>query len=368
MRFQCLTCVLLASLAYGQAAQPAPSPSTPPSAGAPAQPAATEKAPEVKVEATDTVITLKGFCADSSQQADACKTVITKEQFEKVVDALQPGMPPALRRQLATRYGYVLKMSSAAEKRGLDKSASFDQKMQFARMQILSQELSNALQADSQKVSDQDIAENYKKNEASYEQASFVRIFVPRTKQITNPVVKPKAGETAGAKAAVPKTPPPPTEAQKKAAEEAMTKFADTLRARAEKGEDFDVLQKEAFKMAGLPGNAINTKVDKARRNTLPPTHQSVMDLKPGEVSPVITDANNGHYIYKMISRETLTLEAVTPEIRKTMANQRYRDSMQSFQGNVDLNDAYFGATRTPGMPMPPRGPHANSEHAEDPD
>jgi hypothetical protein len=369
MRFQCLICVLLASLAYGQAAQSAPpSAAAPPAAGAQAQPAATEKAPEVKVEPTDAVITLKGFCADSSQQGDACKTAITKEQFEKVVDALQPGMPPALRRQLATRYGYVLKMSSAAEKRGLDKTPSFEQKMYFARMQILSQELSNALQADSQKVSDEDIAENYKKNEASYEQANFQRIFIPRSKQITNPPVKPKAGAAAGAKTAAPKTPPPPTEAQKKAAEDAMTKFADTLRERAEKGEDFDVLQKEAFKMAGLPGNAINTKVDKARRSTLPPTHQSVMDLKPGEVSQVITDANNGHYIYKMVSKETLTLETVTPEIRKTIANQRYRDSMQGFQGNVDLNDAYFGAARTPGMPMPPRGPHANSEHAEEPD
>lgn len=366
MRFQCLTCVLLAGLAYGQAAQPAPSSAaTPPAAGVQAQP---EKAPEVKVESTDAVITLKGFCADSSQPGDACKTAITKEQFEKVVEALQPGMPPALRRQLATRYAYVLKMSSAAEKRGLDKSPSFEQKMYFARMQILSQELSNALQADSQKVSNEDIADNYKKNEASYEQASFQRIFIPRSKQITNPVAKPKAGATAAAKTATPKTPSAPTEAQKKAAEEAMTKFADTLRARAENGEDFDVLQKEAFKMAGLPGNAINTKVDKARRSTLPPTHQSVMDLKAGEVSPVITDANNGHYIYKMISKETLTLEAVSPEIRKTIANQRYRDSMQSFQGNVDLNDAYFGAARTPGMPMPPKGPHANSEHAEDPD
>jgi hypothetical protein len=29
---------------------------------------------------------------------------------------------------------------------------------------------------------------------------------------------------------------------------------------------------------------------------------------------------------------------------------------MQNFQGNVDLNDAYFGPARNPGMPPPPRG------------
>ena len=74
MRFQYLVCLLLAGLAYGQAAPPAP----PPAAGAKAEqraPAAPDKAPEVKVGPDDTVITLKGFCADASQQGDACKTV-----------------------------------------------------------------------------------------------------------------------------------------------------------------------------------------------------------------------------------------------------------------------------------------------------
>ena len=74
-----------------------------------------------------------------------------------------------------------------------------------------------------------------------------------------------------------------------------------------------------------------------------------VMDLKPGEVSEVISDPNGGHYIYKMVSKETLTLEAVTPEIRKASPGQRYRDSMKRFQKDVELNDAYFGPARGPG-------------------
>ena len=81
----------------------------------------------------------------------------------------------------------MLRMSTAAEKRGLDKGPTFDEKMHFARMQILSQELSRALQDDSDKVSDADIEDYYKKNEASYEQATFARIFVPRAKQIVHP-------------------------------------------------------------------------------------------------------------------------------------------------------------------------------------
>src|SRR5208283_5316722 len=136
MRSQYLVCLLLAGLAYGQAAQPA----TPPAAGAKAAPAASaapEKAPEVKVGPDDTVITLKGFCADATQQGDACKTVITRAQFEKLADALQPNMPPARRQQLANFYAQILRMSTAAEKRGLDKGPTFDEMMRFARIQAL---------------------------------------------------------------------------------------------------------------------------------------------------------------------------------------------------------------------------------------
>jgi parvulin-like peptidyl-prolyl isomerase len=253
-----------------------------------------------------------------------------------------------------------------AEKRGLNKGPVFEEKMDFARMQILSQELSHALQEDSGKVTDGDIEDYYKKNEASYEQASMARIFVPRAKQIVPPVAKPKAGATASAKTSAPQ---PPTEAQKKAAEEAMTKVAANLRARAAKGEDPDKLQKEAYVAAGLSGNAPSTKMEKVRRTTLPANHQAVMDLKPGEVSEVISDTNSGSYIYKLVSKETLSLETVKPEIQKMISSQRYRDSMQGFQGNVDLNDAYFGPVKNPAMPPAPRGVRPPAPKGEnDPD
>ena len=99
MRFRCLVCLLIAGLisgqlSFAQAAPPA-SPAAPAGQSAPAAPpaGAPAAAPEVKVAPDDPVITLKGFCADSSLQGDACKTVITRAQFEKLVDALQPNMP-----------------------------------------------------------------------------------------------------------------------------------------------------------------------------------------------------------------------------------------------------------------------------------
>jgi hypothetical protein len=258
-------------------------------------------------------------------------------------------------------------MSSAAEKRGLDKNARFAEMMNFARMQILSQELSRALQDESTKVTDSEIEDYYKKNESSYVQASLARIFVPRAKQPVPAAAKPKAGATAPAK---PLPPQPPTPAQQKANEAAMKKTADTLHERAVAGEDPDKLQKEAYTAAGLPGNAPNTKMEKVRRTTLPVSQQSVMDLKPGEVSAVIADPNSGYYIYKLLSKETLSLDAAKVEIRNAISSQRYRDSMQAFQSpsNIDLNDAYFGPTRNPAMPMPPKGSKPAPQDEEDPD
>jgi hypothetical protein len=383
MLSRCLVCLLLAGLACGQAAPSA----TPPAAGAQAEPspaATPNKAAEVKVAPNDTVITIKNFCAaSSSQQGEACKTVITREQFEKVADAVQAKMSPALRRQVATSYSLMLKRAAAAEKRGLDKGPAYEEKMALARMQILSQELGRALQEDSGKVTDAEIEDYYKKNEASYEQAAFERIFVPRTKQIVPHAAPAKAGanpdlknpdlknpglKNPGTKATTGSAPPPPTEAQKKAAEAAMKKLAGEIQARAVKGEDPDKLQKEAFAAAGLPNNASNTKMEKVRRISLPANHQVVMDLKPGEVSAVISDPNGACYIYKLESKETMPLDTVKAEIRNQISSQRYRDSMQSFQSNVELNDAYFGPTQNHLVPPRPTGAEPSDQPAPDPD
>src|SRR5271170_1774041 len=258
MRFQCLVSLLLASLAYGQAAQPTP-------ATAKAEkiaPAATDKTPEVNVGPDDPVITVNDFCAEPAPPGTACKTVITRAQFEKLTEALQPGMSLSLRLNVANAYAHNLRMAAAAEKRGLDKTPAFEEEMRYARMQLLSQDLSRALQADADNISDADLADYYKKNEASYEEATLARIFVPRTKEVEDAHGEP--------------------DTQTKADEDAMTKVAADIRAQAVKGEDPNKLQVEAYTEAGIPRTISNTKMEKVRRAALPPQHETVMDLKPG--------------------------------------------------------------------------------------
>ncbi len=280
-------------------------------------------APAVAVGPDDAVITVNDFCADPTQTGTACKTVITRAQFEKLCEALQPGMSLPLRLNVANVYARNLRMAAAAEKRGLDKTPAFEEEMRYARMQLLSQDLSRALQAEASDITDTDLADYYKKNEASYEEATVARIFVPRAKE----------GEVAHGNG---------EDVQSKADEEAMAKLAADLRARAVKGEDPDKLQVVAYTEAGIPHTNSNTKMEKVRRDALPPQHEAVMDLKPGEVSEVFSDPGGAHFIYKMISKHTLTLEDAKAEIRATISSQRYRDSMKSFQGDVVFSDAYF--------------------------
>lgn len=307
-----LTCLL----APAQSAAQVPSPS-----GVTTQPTAIGEAAQSLVRPDDPVITIDGFCGDSAVQGSACKTVVTRAQFEKLIDALQPGMELPLRLKVANAYARNMRMAAAAEARGLDKTPAFEEEMRFARLQLLAQDLDRALKAEAGNIAEHETAGYYEKNKSSFAQATLARIFVPHSSQLA-----------AGAK----------DDAQKKAAADAMTELAADLRARAAQGEDMDKLQIEAYARAGIERTKVDTRLQNVWRATLPPQHESVMDLKPGDVSEVFSDPEGAHFIYKMISKETLTLEQAEPEIRREISTERYRDRMKAFQGNVVFSDAYF--------------------------
>jgi len=296
-------------IALGLVCQQSAQPATPP--------VAAQGAAEAIVAPEDPVITLNGFCADSGQQGSACRTVITRAQFDKLAEALQPGMPLPLRLTVANAYARNLKMSAAAEKRGLDKTAEFEEEMRYARMQLLSQDLNHAVQQEADNISDAEVGNYYQKNQASYEQASVARIFIPHAKQDA-------------------------TLAQTNSAEAKMTRVAAELRARAVSGEDPDKLQIEAYRQAGIARETVSTHIDNVRRASLPPAHEAVMDLKAGEVSEVFSDPQGAHFIYKMLSKRSLAIEDVRTEIRAAISSRRYRDAMKNYQGEVVFNDAYF--------------------------
>jgi len=214
-------------------------------------------------------------------------------------------------------------MAQEAEKRGLDKQPSFADRMRFARLQILSQELVRQIQEEAARVPEKDIADYYQRNSSNFQQAVVERIVIPNRRELKADAEGP--GEA-------------------KDSEDAMTKEAEALRVRAAAGEDFAKLQKEAYEFAGVSGNTEpNPNMGKLRRRGLPVAHASVFDLKPGEVSPLISDAT-GHYIYKIDSKEVQPLSAVKPEINNILRRERMQETLKSIQQRVttDVNNSYF--------------------------
>jgi parvulin-like peptidyl-prolyl isomerase len=366
--------------------QAAPSPSTKP-AEKPSSKAAPDKsdkdvAGSSSVAPSAAVITIDGVCdtpaaaaktGASAKPKAACKTVITRAQFEDLANALQPNMNPAMKKRLADVYPKMLVMAYEARKRGLESDPKYKQVLQFARLQILSQELSKSLKEESDKVPEADIEKYYKDNAPAFQQADLKRLFIPKDKQSdTGENAAEEADESQPEQKSAQKADQKPadqtktteaqktadqkkvdTEAQKKADEESMKKEADAIRARAAAGEDFDKLQKEAFEAASIKGTPPGTSIGKLTSNEIPVNHRAVLDLKPGDVSEIITEPN-GYYIYKVVGKGTKPLDQARDQIRATLAQQKMQDTVQKIQdeAKTSLNEAYFAAAPAmPGMP-----------------
>lgn len=393
-----LMCVLLGTLAWGQAQAGTPAPSsgaapaastggqtqTPAPAAQSAQApaagnAAPAAAPAPEVAPTAPVLTIKGVCPATAPKAKTaapgtkstaaakepakslanCETVITRAEFEKMASGIAPNMTLQLKRQLASVYPRLLVMSEEAEKHGLQNSPQYKEGMKFARMQILTNEMQRSIQEEAEKVSQQEIADYYKQNPEAYQQYSLERLYVPRTKEAAEEA---EANEKKGSEKE--------TEQQEKAKQEQdeqeMSKLAESLRARAAAGEDFAKLQQEAFTAAARKAEPLAVSMPNVRRSKLPPSHAPVFELKPGEVSVVYSDAG-GYSVYKMVSKEPVPLDQVKEEIRGTLRTQRLHNAMDKVQNSfkTETNEAYFGPAGPGGMGQPPpRIPHPTAPGA----
>ncbi|HEY1272368.1 MAG TPA: peptidyl-prolyl cis-trans isomerase [Terriglobales bacterium] len=354
MHFRCVAVLSLCSVALGQAAPITPSKPPVKSIAPKAAPASADKSSPPAATTPETlppearIIRIDGICETppaasktaTEKTKPACVTFVTKAQFEAMANALQPGMNTATKRRLADVYPKMLVAANAARKRGVQNDPVYKQLMEYYRLQMLSQVLARSLKDKADKVPEADIEKYYNDNKASFEQASLLRLFVPKEKQV-------ESTEQDAAKKAE----------EQKASEDAMKKEAEALRPRAVAGEDFDKLQKEAYDMAGLKGTPPSASMGKVSRDQVPVNHKAVLDLKAGEVSEIITEPN-GYYIYKVVSKETKALADAREQIKTMLAQKRLQESLDTVQktGTIVLNEAYFGANTPsiPGMGPPP--------------
>jgi len=371
-------CVLLGGLASGQAQQGAPAPGQPSRAnmGGPQAAAALPDSAE-SVPATAAVLTITGVCKPQPRPAAAkagttpakpaaktapadCKTVVTRAEFERLVDSISTHPNPQLRRQLATAYPGILAFAEAAQKQGLDKTARFETEMKFARLQILGKELRDQISEKAAKISDEDVDSYYQAHLATYQEFNVDRVFVPHFRPAAEAKVELKdekeGKDTKDEKDA--KLTPEQQQKAKADTELEEAKLADSLRTRAAAGEDFVKLQKDAYDAAGMKMDAPPINLPKVRRNGLPPGQVAVFDLKEGEVSLVISDPG-GHYIYKVKAIVQMPLDdQLKNEIHSMLQGQRQREEMDKYQKSytVQTNEEYFGPPAPAGPPqrMPP--------------
>ena len=271
--------------------------------------------PKISNVAPDAVvITIEGLCdnaaADNTLPSN-CKTVITRAQFEKVIDAVQPGMPDRKRRDFAVDYVDFLMKANKAEKMGIDKSPNYKEQMRIARIQILSKLLTKAIQEEASQISNSDIESYYRDNALTFETAEMDRIYIPKT------------GQTF-------------------VSEQTMKQEAERLYARAYAGEGFSKLQAEAYLLAGIKSGVQSTSI-RIRRVSLPPNQVLVMSLQPGQISPILADPN-GYVIYRLNTKEALPLDQVREEIKATLRSHRVQEEMRDVEESATstLNELYF--------------------------
>ncbi len=275
-------------------------------------------------QSTDQQMPLSGGKEAPGSQDSGCKTIVTKAQFEKLVDALNPEMTGMVRRQLAVSYPRLLLFAEKARELGLDQDPAFAEKMRFASIQILAQSLNRYFEKQGNTISDLDVQKYYNENPIKFERAELMRILVPKQGR---GAAKPNSGEQS---------------------DDLMLALAQKLQARAAAGEDFQRLQKEAFDAAHISSGSPNVSMGKIAAARLPVSQQKVFEMQPGQVSELIIDAS-GYYIYKMVSKDVIPLSQATREIRKSIASERVQDSVASLTKSLtfDLNPSYFGTPRT---------------------
>lgn len=337
MRYLLPVCLLLGTLTWGQ--QIPSRPTVPPEFRPPMTDNDDQEEPPAsasKVAPDAPVLTIKGLCAQTRSATSAshppCETVITRAQFENLADAILTNMKPAMKRQIAEVYPNLLAMAREAEARGLENTPRFRERIAFARVQILSQELIRQIDDQAANLPEKDVEEYYHRHISNFENATLERVFVP-THQRMDPLPKEQATPAA-------------LQAQQKEGEEAMSRVAEQLRTQAVAGEAFMQLQKEAYAAAGATEVPPNPSLGQVPSSSLPSNHASVFDLKPGEVSQVFSDST-GHYIYKLDAKGTESLAEVTDEIRNILQNQHREQVIQAVKQPISaqINEAYFGPT-----------------------
>jgi PPIC-type PPIASE domain len=272
--------------------------------------------------------------ADGGSGDSGCNTVVTRVQFENLMNAINPNTRPEKRRRFAEDYPETALYAEQARQIGLDKSPEFHELLRYRTLDALSQIYKHYMQEKAAEIPEAEVQKFYKEHPERFEQFALKRVFVPKDKLHD---------------AAHPATDPAADEAQ-------MKKVAEQLRKEAAAGAEFDTLQDKAYKAAGDKDSVLETDLgDKWTRDNLPVGYLKVVStMQPGQVAdPVLF--GDGWYIFKLISKRMIPAN----EARTQMEALTINDLVKSLKKSIkpEINRAYFdaGATSNTDTPQPSR-------------
>jgi hypothetical protein len=315
-----LTCVLLMLYAWGQSGE----------AGTARVQSASdlkkEPKPATAVAASDPVLTIQGLCEDHPVQppaaAEPCTAVVTREAFERLLDSMNitgRTITPEIRRNLAETYAQYLGLERLATKAGLEKTPQFAEIMRWWRLRTLADLYRGNLQEQFRSPSHDEVHAYYVEHLASYQRIKASRILIPRTMGTTE-------------------------EAQR--ADKEALETANLARERAAKGEDPDLIQKDAYTALGLSSPPITNLGTLARSSFPTEETDELYSLESGQVSKVETEGAS-YVIYRITSKETLSEDALKDEISRQIAQDKFNQAIQSAKESAkpEFNRSYFGSS-----------------------
>jgi hypothetical protein len=144
------------------------------------------------------------------------------------------------------------------------------------------------------------------------------------------------------------------TESGKPLDVEAAKAKMEELRTRVLAGDDFDDLQARAYKELEIKGDLPPTSLNIAHLESLSPEQAKVFEMDLGETSPVFEN-QGALMLLRVISRRTLPLAEVQPQIEAVMYRQRVAEELQEATKGVtaEFNLKYMESKTQPDL-FPP--------------
>jgi len=351
-----LPIVVLALMGLGQAQRGAlpsssnprqpravPGANVPPAAAPSANAQAAKPAPDLAGDAP--VITIHGLCptgTDSAADSKSCATTVSKDQFEDMVSAVSLGgqvYSPNAIRNLGETYVQYLVLADAAVRAGVDKDPRVQELLRVVRLRTLADAYRHSMEEKFRAPSQEEIEKYYHDHASEFETVKAERLFIPK--------YNPKSPKDGAA------------EFEKKA-----RTVTEEIRERAAKGEPLDRLQTEAFQKLGLLAPALLPETGLRRRGSFPADmEEEIFSLKPGEVSKIENEIG-GFVVYRMLRRDTYTLEQMKGEVVTAIYRQKMEVAVKGLlqSEKADFNDQYFAPVNvarplpTGGKPVPGSG------------